>query len=103
MPANGAGKPPGAEFPRLPARPVAENTNDRRAEMNVCVDPFQCRARTAFALLACIACGAALAALPPNLPPISDPASAEHHPGKMIWADLVTPNLAAAEAFYGGL
>ncbi len=27
----------------------------------------------------------------------------EHHVGKMIWADLVTPDLAAAERFYGGL
>ncbi len=27
----------------------------------------------------------------------------EHHVGKMIWADLVTPDLAAAERFYGEL
>lgn len=27
----------------------------------------------------------------------------EHHSGKMVWADLVTPDLAAAERFYGGL
>ena len=27
----------------------------------------------------------------------------EHHQGKVIWADLVTPDLAAAETFYGGL
>jgi len=60
-----------------------------------------------FALLACTLCGllsaTAHAALPLNLPPISDPASNEHHPGKMIWADLVTPNLATAETFYTGL
>ena len=61
------------------------------------------RARAVLALLACVLCGAAQAALPLNLPPISDPASAEHHPGKVIWADLVTPNLAAAETFYSGL
>jgi len=72
--------------------------------MNICVDPFRRqRARAVFALLACLSCGAAQAALPLNLPPISDPASAEHHPGKVIWADLVTPNLAAAETFYSGL
>ena len=29
--------------------------------------------------------------------------SAEHHSGKMIWADLVTPDLPQAEHFYGGL
>jgi predicted enzyme related to lactoylglutathione lyase len=26
-----------------------------------------------------------------------------HLPGKVVWADLVTPNLVGAEAFYGGL
>ena len=38
-----------------------------------------------------------------QLPALNAPASAEHHPGKMVWADLVTPDLAAAEKFYGGL
>ena len=59
--------------------------------------------RGLYVLLALTSCSAALAALPLNLPPISDPASTEHHPGKVIWADLVTPNLAAAETFYSGL
>ncbi|MGO9931611.1 MAG: VOC family protein [Steroidobacteraceae bacterium] len=61
------------------------------------------RARAACALSACMLCGGALAALPLNIPPINDPASTEHHPGKVIWADLVTPNLAATETFYSGL
>jgi uncharacterized protein len=61
------------------------------------------RAQAVLALLACLASGMALAALPFNLPPISDPPSTEHHPGKVVWADLVTPNLAAAETFYSGL
>ena len=38
-----------------------------------------------------------------ELPPLNTPASAEHHVGKIIWTDLVTPDLAAAERFYGGL
>lgn len=38
-----------------------------------------------------------------QLPALNSPPSAEHHPGKMVWADLVTPDLAAAEKFYGGL
>jgi uncharacterized protein len=38
-----------------------------------------------------------------ELPPLNSPPSAEHHVGKVIWADLVTPDLAAAEHFYGGL
>jgi uncharacterized protein len=38
-----------------------------------------------------------------ELPALNSPPSAEHHPGKMVWADLITPDLAAAEKFYGGL
>jgi hypothetical protein len=37
------------------------------------------------------------------LPALNSPPSNEHHPGKMVWADLVTPDLAAAEKFYGTL
>ena len=61
------------------------------------------------ALLAALAAASALpqraaaGAIPFTLPPIADSASPEHHPGKIIWADLVTPDLAAAERFYGGL
>jgi uncharacterized protein len=56
-------------------------------------------------LLACVTLPAegASAAPPLQLPAISDSAVMEHHPGKVIWADLVTPDLAAAERFYGGL
>jgi hypothetical protein len=38
-----------------------------------------------------------------ELPPIVEPASSEHHAGKVIWADLATPDLASAKRFYGGL
>jgi hypothetical protein len=38
-----------------------------------------------------------------QLPALNSPASSEHHAGKMLWADLITPDLAAAEKFYGGL
>jgi predicted enzyme related to lactoylglutathione lyase len=38
-----------------------------------------------------------------ELPALNTPPSEEHHMGKMVWADLVTPDLAAAEKFYGGL
>lgn len=34
-------------------------------------------------------------------PPIVDPATGEHHPGRWIWADLVTSDVAAAAEFYG--
>jgi predicted enzyme related to lactoylglutathione lyase len=38
-----------------------------------------------------------------ELPPLVQPATSEHHPGKVIWADLVTPDLAGAKRFYGSL
>jgi predicted enzyme related to lactoylglutathione lyase len=38
-----------------------------------------------------------------ELPAIVEPASNEHHVGKVILLELVTPNLAAAKQFYGGL
>jgi predicted enzyme related to lactoylglutathione lyase len=37
------------------------------------------------------------------LPPLVQPASHEHHAGKVIWTDLVTPDIAAAKRFYGAL
>ena len=37
------------------------------------------------------------------LPPLTQPASGEHHVGKVVWADLVTPDLDAAKRFYGAL
>lgn len=36
-------------------------------------------------------------------PPIATPAGAEHHPGKPIFAELITPDLAAAQQYYAGL
>jgi len=55
--------------------------------------------RRLVALSACLVGGVALAA-PPHLPPLGGSGPAEHHSGKIIWADLVTPDLAKAEAFY---
>lgn len=37
------------------------------------------------------------------LPPLVQPASNEHHDGKVIWVDLVTPDIAGAKHFYGEL
>jgi hypothetical protein len=37
------------------------------------------------------------------LPAIVEPASQEHHIGKLIFVELVTPDLAAAKNFYAGL
>jgi predicted enzyme related to lactoylglutathione lyase len=45
----------------------------------------------------------AQSASPPLLPPVVDPPTQEHHAGKVIFTELATPDLAAAERFYGGL
>jgi predicted enzyme related to lactoylglutathione lyase len=58
----------------------------------------------------CVALVAAAAVMPASgaarqsfdFPPLMQPPAAEH-PGKLVWAELVTPDLAAAERFYGGL
>ncbi len=42
-------------------------------------------------------------ASPLKLPAIIEPASQEHHVGKVIFVELVTPDLAAAKQFYAGL
>lgn len=39
----------------------------------------------------------------PPLPPLNDPAVAEHLPGKFVWADLFTNELPAARRFYAEL
>jgi predicted enzyme related to lactoylglutathione lyase len=48
-------------------------------------------------------CTPSFAATPVQIPPLGGSGPIEHHPGKIIWADLVTPDLAAAETFYAGL
>lgn len=48
-------------------------------------------------------CAATMVAAALSLPPIVAPATKDHHPGKVIWVDLVTPDLDSAKRFYGGL
>ena len=54
-------------------------------------------------LAALLLCALPAVAQKLELPPIAEPASAERHVGKIIWADLTTPDLAASERFYSGL
>jgi len=49
------------------------------------------------------ACVATVLAAPNELPPLVEPATAEHHVGKVVWVDLVTPDLDGAKKFYSGL
>ena len=50
-----------------------------------------------------VACAVPAMAAPIQLPAIVEPASQEHHVGKLILVELVTPDLAAAKQFYAGL
>jgi predicted enzyme related to lactoylglutathione lyase len=50
----------------------------------------------------CVRAVAATPAVPFELPPLMQPA-APAHPGKVIWAELTTTDLAADKAFYSGL
>jgi predicted enzyme related to lactoylglutathione lyase len=62
--------------------------------------------RAAVLVFAAALCTGAAAADPrPTLPSIAQGgiAQLEHHSGKRVWAELVTPDLAAAKSFYGGL
>ena len=55
------------------------------------------------ATLLCVAGTAPVMASPLQLPALVEPASQEHHVGKVIFVELVTPDLAAAKQFYAGL
>ena len=55
------------------------------------------------AVLLCVACAVPVMAAPIQLPAIVEPASQEHHVGKVIFVELVTPDLAAAKQFYAKL
>ncbi|MGO9378102.1 MAG: VOC family protein [Dissulfurispiraceae bacterium] len=55
------------------------------------------------AILLGVVCAVPVMAAPIQLPAICEPASQEHHVGKLILVELVTPNLAAAKQFYAGL
>jgi len=46
----------------------------------------------------------AMAASPiPTMPPLVKPANNEHHVGKVVFVELITPDIVAAERFYGQL
>jgi predicted enzyme related to lactoylglutathione lyase len=60
------------------------------------------RARLVAALWLCCA-AAGVAAATPTLPPLTTAEGSPRLPGKFVWADLVTDDVAAARKFYGGL
>ena len=55
----------------------------------------------AAALLVCVS--PSFAAEPPPLPPVTSVAGSPRLPGKFVWADLVTDDVAGAKKFYGEL
>src|SRR5580698_4531204 len=70
------------------------------------VEPHRLKNLLRRGLLAAVlgmAVAAPVLALPFQLPALVEPASQEHHVGKVIFAELVTPNLGAAKHFYSEL
>ena len=59
--------------------------------------------RGLLAVLLGVVCAVPVMAAPIQLPAIVEPASQEHHVGKVIFVELVTPDLSAAKKFYAGL
>ena len=49
------------------------------------------------------ACIAPAVAAPERIPPLVEPRGQEHHVGKVIFEELVTPDLAASKLFYAGM
>ena len=64
---------------------------------------FLPRAPVALALLLALHAPASAQPTAPPLPPLLQPASTEHHAGKVIDEMLATPDLAGSKQFYGGL
>src|SRR5450631_3328482 len=58
--------------------------------------------RSLYALLG-VAWAAGGVAMSSGLPPLVQPPSQDHYVGKVVWADLITPDLGDAKRFYGGL
>jgi uncharacterized protein len=59
--------------------------------------------QVSLAVFLCVACAVPVMAATIQLPAIVEPASQEHHVGKVIFVELVTPDLAAAKQFYARL
>ena len=55
------------------------------------------------ALIVALGAAGAVRAQTAGLPPLVQPASSEHHAGKVVFEQLVTPDLPGTERFYGGL
>lgn len=84
-------------MPRLLRCPTAQRAGSPFALFSLLI------AATA-ALVWCTASSAADAATPATvLPPINQPPTQDQLPGKIVWHDLVTPNLDLAKHFYGTL
>lgn len=84
--------------------PINSTTPARIAALTI--QPDRIRKYFCHAVLAALlglACTASVFAAPPPLPALVEPASQEHHVGKVIFVELVTPDIDAAKHFYAEL
>lgn len=63
--------------------------------------PTTARTTALFATVLSLACASVAPAAERYWPPIVDPATNQHTPGRWVWADLVTSDVARAADFYG--
>lgn len=87
---------------------IAASENDVGATtVNQSTRPAWHRVRLGLHAVVLCAAGAATVNAAPEpsvlLPALTQPSSGEHHVGKVVWADLVTPDLNGAKSFYGAL
>jgi predicted enzyme related to lactoylglutathione lyase len=61
------------------------------------------RARLSAVVFAVGVCGCAPSASLVELTPVTPAPTGEYHPGQIVWYDLITDDLEASKAFYGGL
>ena len=90
-------RPPG---PAINGATTTDRSGSRR------IPPVQARVLLRRALLTAllgIAAAMPTIAAPSPIPALLDPANQERHIGKLIFVELVTPDLAAARQFYAGL
>jgi uncharacterized protein len=68
-----------------------------------CARPRQSLTRWTLGALLGVAWAASGVATSSELPPLVQPPTHDHYVGKVVWADLITPDLETAKRFYAGL
>lgn len=87
---------------------TVRTASERRANLGIGIRQRSGKRWRTVALGLGVLVGSGAAAAPgsaatPDLPGLVSPVTSEHHVGKVIFAELVTPDMAAAKRFYGSM